>query len=203
MRLFEHKSFPNPRRVRVFAAEKGLQIECVHIDLLSGEHLRAEHLKRNPYGAVPTLELDDGTCISECAAICRYIESRYPHPLLMGATPRQRAIIEMWDRRVENGVLGAVVSYFHHGLPGVSGDNRYRNKEWGQHNLVRITEEMRRLDRQLSEHQYIAGAKFSIADITAVCAVDFALAVDVEVPVDCIHLQRWYRTVTSRPSTSV
>ncbi|MBQ0719293.1 MAG: glutathione S-transferase family protein [Gammaproteobacteria bacterium] len=206
MKLYEYNAFANPRRVRIFAAEKGIQLKREQVDVLAGEHLQTEHLQRNPYGAVPTLELDDGTYISESAAICRYLEGLKPANVnsenkLLGSTPKEQVLIEMWDRRVENGLLSAVASFFHHGTEGLATD-KYRNNEWGQHNKTQIATEMKRLDEQLRDNNYIAGNTFSMADITALCAIDFAALLNIPISDEHSALQGWYGLVSSRASAA-
>ncbi len=202
MKLFEFEAFANPRRVRVFAAELGIELEREQVDVLAGEHLQFEHLQRNPYGAVPTLELDDGTTISESAAICRYLadlNAENKHSNLLGNTPAERALIDMWDRRVEHGLLGAVASFFHHGTEGLATD-KYRNSDWGQHNKDAIAAEMHRLDQQLQENKYLAGETFSMADITALCAIDFAALLGMPIADEHTALQGWHALVNTRDS---
>lgn len=202
MKLYEFEAFANPRRVRVFAAELGIELEREQVDVLGGEHLQFEHLQRNPYGAVPTLELDDGTVISESAAICRYLadlDTENKHGNLLGNTSAERALIDMWDRRIEHGLLGAVASFFHHGTEGLATD-QYRNSDWGRHNKEAVTTEMHRLDQQLQENKYIAGETFSMADITALCAVDFAAMLGIPVADNHAALQGWYGLVNTRDS---
>ena len=202
MKLYEFEAFANPRRVRVFAAELGIALEREQVDVLAGEHLQFEHLQRNPYGAVPTLELDDGTTISESATICRYLadlNTENKHSSLLGNTSAERALIDMWDRRVEHGLLGAVASFFHHSTEGLASD-QYRNGDWGRHNKEAVATEMHRLDKQLQENKYLAGETFSMADITALCAVDFAALLGIPITDDHTALQGWYALVNTRES---
>ena len=204
MKLYEYEAFANPRRVRIFAAEKGISLQREQVDVPTGEHLQAEHLGRNPYGAVPTLELGSGAYISESAAICRYLESlnikganNTTH--LFGNTPQEQALVDMWDRRIESGLLNAVASYFHHGTEGLPSDE-YQNADWGEYNRAQIQTHMTRLDEQLQTSQYIASNHFSMADITLLCAIDFAAMFAISISNEHVALQAWYELVNIRES---
>jgi glutathione S-transferase len=200
MKIFEFRDFPNPRRVRVFLAEKGINgIPFAQIDVPGGEHRKPAFLARNPYGSVPTLELDDGTFISETVAICRYFEARHPEPHLMGETPEETAAIEMWQRRIEHTLFDTIATYFHHATPGLGGLEAYQNKEWGAHNRDLFLAAMEKTDTLLAEREFIAGDRFSIADITALCAIDYGGFVEIGIPAELTNLQRWYDAVSSRP----
>ncbi len=202
MKLYEYESFPSPRRVRMFLAEKGINIPCEQIDVPAGEHRSPEYLSKNPDGVVPLLELDNGDYISETVAISRYFEENYPQMPLMGRTAEEKALIEMWQRRVENSLTNTVATYFHHATEGLGEPDRYRNREWGEKNKEKASSTMKQLNNQLAENKYIAGDKFSIADITALCAIDFAAAVNISIPDKCHHLTRWYSEVSQRQSAA-
>ncbi len=204
MKIYEFNAFASPRRVRMFLAEKGIadRIDFEQVNVPEGEHREDGFLAKNPYGAVPTLELDDGTFISETVAICRYFEERHPAPRLMGETSEERAAVEMWQRRVENSVFDPVAAFFHHATPGLGSLETYQNLEWGDHSGNNAVAGMRKLDAQLAGHAYIAGDGFTIADITALCAIDFAALVDIAIPDDCANLKRWYGDVSTRPSAA-
>ena len=202
MKLYEYESFPSPRRVRMFLAEKGINIPCEQIDVPAGEHRSPEYLSKNPDGVVPLLELDDGDYISETVAISRYFEENYPQMPLMGRTAEEKALIEMWQRRVEISLTNTVATYFHHATEGLGESDRYRNREWGEKNKEKASSAMKQLNNQLAENKYIAGDKFSIADITALCAIDFAAVVNIPVPDECHHLLRWYSEVSQRQSAA-
>ena len=192
MKLYEYEPYPSPRRVRMFLAEKGINIPCVQVDVPAGEHRSPEFLSKNPDGVVPLLELDNGNFISETVAISRYFEENYPQPALMGSTAEEKAAVEMWQRRVENSLANTVATYFHHATEGLGEPDRYRNKEWGEKNREKAISAMRQLEIQLAKNKFIVGDKFSIADITALCAIDFAAAVNIPIPDECRHLKRWY-----------
>lgn len=202
MKLYDDKSLPNPRRVRIFLAEKKIDVPCEQVDVVAGMHRTPEFLNKNPDGTVPLLELDDGNYISETVAISRYFEEKHPHPPLMGRNAGQKAIIEMWQRRVEHSLMNTLVAYFHHGTEGFGEPDRYRNREWGEHNRKMALEAMKQLDRQLAKNTFVAGDTFSVADITALCAIDLALALGIEIPANCTHLNNWHADVSSRESAA-
>ncbi|MCK5669055.1 MAG: glutathione S-transferase, partial [Gammaproteobacteria bacterium] len=196
MKLYEYESFPSPRRVRMFLAEKGINIPCEQIDVPAGEHRSPEYLSKNPDGVVPLLELDSGDYISETVAISRYFEENNPQMPLMGRTAEEKALIEMWQRRVENSLTNTVHPYFHHATEGLGEPDRYRNREWGEKNREKAISAMKQLNNQLAENIFIVGDKFSIVDITTLCAIDFAAAVNISIPDECHHLTHWYSEVS-------
>ncbi|MEM1110377.1 MAG: glutathione S-transferase [Pseudomonadota bacterium] len=202
MKLYEYEAFPHPRRVRMFLAEKGLDVPRVQVDVPAGEHRQPAFLAKNPDGAVPVLELDGGECITETTAISRYFEEVQPKRPLFGESPESKAAIEMWQRRVEQSLMAAVGSYFHHATEGLGDAGRYRNRDWGEKNRETALEGMRSLNEQLAGNTYVAGADFSVADITALCALDFAKALGIVIPEGCDSLRRWYEEVSARPSAS-
>lgn len=202
MKLYEYQAFPNPRRVRMFLAEKGIELPREQVDVPAGEHLSPEFLSKNPDGLVPLLELDNGEYISETVAISRYFEERHPQTPLMGKTAEEKAAIEMWQRRIENSLFNAVSTYFHHATDGLGETDRYRNKEWGEKNREMVTQAMVKLNEQLAGNTFIAGDTFSIADITALCAIDFAISVNIGIPEQCTHLKNWHDSVSSRESAA-
>lgn len=200
MKLYEFEPFPNPRRARMFLAEKGLEVERIQVNVPEGEHRKQAFRAKNPSATVPCLELEDGTVISECSAISQYVEAAYPEPALLGKNPAEKGRIAMWQKRVEDGLMDAGTTYFHHATPGLGALEKYQNKDWGLKNRERATETMRWLDAELADRRYIGGDNYSIADITALCGVDFAKFCEIEIPEDCKNLQRWYEDVSSRPS---
>ncbi len=203
MKLYEFNPFPNPRRVRMFLAEKGINnVEFVQVDVPSGEHRTEEFVKKNPSEVVPVLELDDGTYISESFAISRYFEDAFPEPSLMGSTPKESAVIDMWQRRVEQSLMGCVGTYFHHATEGLGAIELYQNKDWGEKNREMARSGLEQLNKQLTTNKYVAGDKYSIADITALCSIDFALFIKIEKLEDYPNIKRWYEDVSTRPSAS-
>ena len=174
MKILEYEGFPNPRRVRIFLAEKGINgIEFEQVDVPAGKHREPAFLAKNSYGGVPTLELDDGGFISETVAICRYFEGLHPEPNLMGDGPAAAAEIEMWQRRIENTMFDTAAAYFHHATKGLGALKLYQTDDWGRKNREFYVAGMRKLDAHLDGRRFIAGENFSIADITALCAIDF------------------------------
>lgn len=202
MKLYEYEAFPSPRRVRIFLAEKGIKIPREQVDVPAGEHRSPEFLKKNPDAVVPLLELDNGEYISESVAISRYFEETNPQTPLMGTTPEEKAAVEMWQRRVESSLTNTVASYFHHATDGLGEPDRYRNREWGEKNREQAVTAMATLNDQLAQNSFIAGDAYSIADITALCAIDFALALGIEIPDDCPQLKNWYEMVSRRKSST-
>lgn len=202
MKLYDTQALPNPRRVRIFLAEKGVNIPFEQVDVLNGEHRKPTFLERNPDATVPLLELANGNYISETVAISRYFEELYPEKPLMGTNPEERAAVEMWQRRVEHSLMNTLVSFFHHTTDGFGDKDRYRNKEWGQHNRERFLSSLDLIDKQLQGNAFIAGENFSIADITALCAIDLAKALQIDIPAKYKHLHDWYKNVSQRESAA-
>lgn len=203
MKVYEFEGFPNPARVRIALAEKGLldKVDFVSIDVPKGEHKNPEFLEKNPFATVPVLELDDGTTIAECTAITEYLDHLDGKPALTGRTPKERGVIHMMQRRAEAGLLDAVGTYFHHATPGLGPDiEGYQCAEWGRHQKERAIAGMHYLDDVLASQTYLAGDTFSMADITAYAGLRFAAAANVDVPADCTHLKDWDERVSSRPS---
>jgi len=204
MKIYEQKVAPNARRVRMFLAEKGMldTVEFVQLDLAKGENLSKEFRQKNPIAKVPVLELDDGTVISESVAICHYFEALKPENPLLGSTPLEKAQIEMWQRRCELYFMNMVGMAFQH-TSGFFKDRMTPNKEWGEDCYKNALKFMKMLDRHLAESKFVAGAAFSIADITAVCTVDFARVVQIRRDESLVNLNRWYDEISARPSAKV
>ena len=200
MKIYETRQAPNPRRVRIFLAEKGIEnVEYVQLDLQAGDNLSKEFRQKNSWGKVPVLELDDGKCISETVAICRYFEELYPDNPLMGQGALESAEIEMWNRRMELGVLFPVAMGFRH-TTGYFSDREEVNKAWGETNVGYSKKQFQFLNKHLENNKYIAGDGYSIADITALCSVDFAKVIGLRVTEELPHLQRWHDDMKARPS---
>jgi glutathione S-transferase len=190
---------PNPRRVRIFLAEKGIDVPEVPLNLIAGEHKSPEHRARNPLGQVPTLELDDGTCISETVSICRYIESEHPDPPLFGSNPREAAQVDMWIRRVEFVLMQPVGNYWRHAHPRTAA-LLTQYKDFGESNVARYKDAQRWFDRRLAESAFIAGETFTMADICALSTVDFADWIGLPLDAEHASLTAWRRRVGERPS---
>src|SRR5215475_1970560 len=194
LKIYDCKGFPNPVRVRIAIAEKGLmdRVDFIAVDVPRGEHKRPEFLARNPAGTVPLLELEDGTHISECTAITEYLDHLDHNPILTGKGARDRALIHMMQRRAETGLLDAVATYFHHATPGLGPHiETYQNREWGEKNRERALDGMRYLDRVLDKQAFVAGNAFSMADITAFAGLIFADVAKIAIPAELTHLQSW------------
>jgi glutathione S-transferase len=202
MRLHDSGRAPNPRRVRFFLAEKGLPLPRVPVDILRGEH-RSEAFRRlNPYEGIPVLELDDGTTIAESVAICRYFEELHPQPPLFGAGAQERAMVEMWNRRAEFGLYSAVQAVFRHSHPGGAALEAVQVPQWAEINRPRVLHHLRLLEERLATVPFLAGERFSIADITAFIAVDFMRIIRVGIPPDHTHLLAWRDGVAARAGAS-
>jgi glutathione S-transferase len=203
--IYDYKGFPNPARVRIAVAEKGWsdRVTFVTVNVPAGEHRQPAFLARNPMGAVPVLELEDGTCISECTAITEYLDNLDGAPVLTGREPRERALIHMMQRRAEAGLLDAVATYFHHATPGLGPRlELYQNREWGEKNRERALAGMRYLDGLLATQPYLAGERFSMADITAFAGLAFADFVQIAIPADLANLSSWRGRIAERPSVA-
>ena len=205
MKLHDCQMAPNPRRVRIFLAEKGIEVEKIEHSILEGETCGDEYLKINPWGTVPALELDDGTLIREAPAIFRFIETDHPEPNLLGNNPKEAAEIEAWERFAEINGMGAIGEFFRNqtealagrGLPGpTSLDLIPALVERGR---ARAGWFYKQLNEQLGKHEYVGRNSYSVADITAQCAIDFGTAVSLGIPDDCANVARWHETVSARP----
>lgn len=199
MKIFEAHQAPNPRRVRMFLAEKGIAMEYVEVDIAAGDNLTAEMRAKNPTTKIPFLELDDGTCIGESIAICRYFEEMFAENPLMGRTPLEKAQVEMWQRRVEFHFMLPIGMCFQHST-GYFKDRMMPVAEWGKvsgENAVAYFDE---LNTHFKESTYLVGDYFSIADIALLCAIDFARVVKIRPSDKHEHLLDWYKKVSARPS---
>ena len=208
MKFYDCTTAPSPRRVRIFLAEKGIELETVQVDLGSGDQFSAEFRKMNPECVVPVLELDNGHCISEVVAICHYLEELYPEPTLFGSTPEERAAVLMWNAKVEQLGLWAVADAFrnsvkaltNNALPGP--DNYLQIPELAERGRLRVGQFFKRLDGRLADNEYVAGDRYSVADISALATVDFAAWIKITVPESTVNLARWYEQVSKRPSAA-
>ncbi|MCS5566724.1 MAG: glutathione S-transferase family protein [Pseudomonadales bacterium] len=208
MKLYDSTLAPNPRRVRMFMAEKGVDYENIQVDIIKGDNLNESFLSINPRGLLPTLVLDDGTVIDETVAICRYIEEMHPEPALLGTDAISKANIEARQRHMEFDGLLAAADAFRNSFPGFSSRGLAGNAgsvdaipalaERGKNAMLRFYES---LNAALNDSAFVAGETFSIADITALCTIDFAAgAARVPIPDQCSNVQRWHANVSSRPS---
>lgn len=199
MKIYDSQTAPNPRRVRIFLAEKGVSVPYEQVDIVKADNRGAAFRQKNPFGTLPVLELDDGTCIAESVAICRYFEELHPQPPLMGLDARDRAIVEMWQRRMELELFIPITQVFRNGHPFFAG-RIPQVPEWGEVNRRAAEERMGWLDRELATREFIAGERFTIADITALCAVDFGRVSKIRIQPEHANLARWHAAVSARPS---
>ena len=199
MKLIETRLAPNPRRVRIFLAEKGISVPTQELDLMKGELKTPEFTALNPMQRVPVLILDDGTAISETMAICRYFEETHPKHPLLGSDAKGKAIVEMWNRRVELGLFYHIASAFRHLHPAMARNEVPQVAVWGEANKPKALEQLALLDQRLATSRFIAGADFSVADITALVAIDFMKPARIQRPA-LASLDRWYGEVSARPS---
>ena len=203
MKIYEATGFINPARIRIALAEKNVldQAEFIEVDVMNGEHRKPAFKEKNPNASVPVLELDCGTTIAECSAITEYIDHTFPGVSLTGATPKERAVIHMMQRRAEQNLLDAVGLYFHNATPGLGEAlETYQNKEWGEKQKEKAIAGMHYFDKVLGEQEYIAGKNFSVADITAYMGLAFADFAKMEIPAECQNLIAWRGRMAQRPS---
>jgi glutathione S-transferase len=191
---------PNPRRVRMYLAEKGLRPPYTDVDLARREHKAPELIAKSSLGQVPLLELDDGTVITESVAICRYFQALHPDPPLFGATPAEQAAVDMWIRRVELQLMTPVSLYWVNAHPLTAGLGSQKYKDYGEAQKRRSHERMLWLDRELGERAFIAGPSFSMADIVAESTIDFAKFTGIPLPAEASNLAAWRGRMKARAS---
>lgn len=202
MKLFDGGRAPNPRRVRIFLAEKGIDVPLVPVDMGALEHRQEAVRSRNPLQRLPVLELDDGTILTESVAICRYFEELQPEPALFGRGALGKAQVEMWQRRVELNLFNAVAAAFRHIHPAMKEWEVPQIPAWGEANKAKAVEFLQFLDAELAGREFIAGKTYSIADITGLVAIDFMKPARIEIPAGCPDIRRWYEAMASRPTAS-
>jgi glutathione S-transferase len=199
MKLWTSALAPNPRRVAIFLAEKGIEIPTVEVDLAAQENLTPEFIAKNPLGRVPVLEFDDGSFLAESMAICRYFEETNPEPLLLGIDARDKAVVEMWNRRMEIELLFNITACFRHTHAYWDGRVEQVNA-FGELCRKTVEERMKWLDGEIADRDYITGDRFTAADITAICAFGIGRVVKIRVPEDLSNLSDWHQRVSERPS---
>ncbi len=202
MKLYDGGRAPNPRRVQIFLKEKGIEIERQQLNINDLEQKSDDFSRINPMQKLPVLELDDGTVIAETVAICRYFEEMQPQPALMGRTPVEKAVIEMWQRRMELEFLLPVAFSFRHLHPGAKTIEPVQISEWGLMNQDRAARFMTFLNDELSKRSYVAGEEFSIADITGLVACQFLKPARLTIPVELDAMREWFERVAARPSAA-
>jgi glutathione S-transferase len=199
MKLYEFTGAPNPRRVRIFLAEKGVKIPFEQVDIAKGQNRTPEFLKINPMGGLPVLQLDDGTNLAESVAICRYIEGQHPEPRLMGVDAKDAAIVEMWNRRMEIEILSMTAGAFRNTSAFFKG-RIPQVPEYGEICKNAALKRFEWLDTELANRPFIAGDRFTIADITGLVGIDFGRPTDIRIQPNQKNLARWHESVSSRPS---
>lgn len=199
MKLYDSAFAPNPRRVRIFLAEKGLTVPTEQVDIAKAANRRPEYLAKNPLGGIPILELDDGTVIAESVAICRYFEEMHPDPPLLGTGAKERALVEMWQRRMELEVALPIMqvfrnthAFFKGRIPQVA--------EYGEVCRKSAEARLRWMEEELANRAFVAGDRYSIADITLLVGIDFGRPSNIRIAPEQKSLQRWYDAVSARPS---
>ena len=202
MKLFDGGRAPNPRRVRIFLAEKGISVPLVPIDMAALEHKKEAVSSRNPLMRLPVLELDDGTILTETIAICRYFEELQPEPVLFGSGPLGKAVVEMWQRRVEFNLFAPIANAFRHIHPAMKEWEIPQVPEWGEVNKPKAVDFMRILDRELANREFVAGDAYSVADITGLVALDFLKPARIAIPEELANVLRWHQSIKSRPSAA-
>ncbi len=206
MKLYDFPQAPNPRRVNIFLAEKGIEVERVAVDLGAGEHLQEAYRSKNPACDIPMLELDDGTCISQIRGITRYFEDIHPETPMLGRTAPEKGLAEMWEHLAFMNGLLAVAEVFRNTAKGftdraVVGPHSYpQSPELAARGALRVADFFKDFDQQLARHPYVAGDFYSMADITTLVTCDFAKWIKKGIPDDCVNLRAWYAKVSERPA---
>ena len=200
MKLYDTRVAPNPRRVRIFLAEKGLSIPTVEVDLGKMEHKAPAYGAINPLQRTPALELDEGTVITESIAICRYLEELHPEPPLFGTDALGRATVEMWQRRIEFGLLAAAANALRHLHPAMAQMEVPQVPAWGEANKPRVIEFLGVLDAQLAGREFVCTDRFTVADITGLVGIDFMRPARIAVPEELANVRRWHSALSARPS---
>jgi glutathione S-transferase len=208
LKLYHSAGSPNSRRVRIFLAEKGLKVPLVAIDLGKGEQHAASYRAINPRRVVPTLVLDDGTSVGEVPAIMRYLDEAFPEKPLLGATPKEKGLIAMWERRAELEGFAAVMEGVRNKVAGLKGRAIAGPHDYEQipalvaRSVQRVKNFFDDFNAQLEQAAFIAGERYSAADITTLVTLDFAKALELTPQPQHAALKRWYETVSGRPSAA-
>jgi glutathione S-transferase len=206
MKFYDCATAPSPRRVRIFLAEKGISVPTVQVDLRNNEQLAPAFRAINPDATVPALELDDGTRINDAIGICVYFEAIHPQPPLMGESAEEKATITAWQREVERNGFYGVMEAFRNSVPGLKGRALPGPHDYEQipalaeRGRLRVMHFFAQMDARLAQSEFVAGPRYSVADITALVTVDFAGRARLPLPESCGHLRRWHVQVSARPS---
>lgn len=206
MTVYDFPVGPYPTRVRIAIAEKKLEsrIRYEFVDLYKGEHKKPEFIEQKNFsGTLPVLELADGTLIAECTAITQYLDTLDDSPILTGTSPLEKGVIHMMTKRAEIELLDAISVYFHHGTPGLGPlVEVYQNQEWGFRQRDKAIRGMHYFDKVLQQQTYVAGERFSMADIAVIGGLVFAAIVNLEIPSECKALLSWYERMKKRESVA-
>ena len=202
MKLYDGGRAPNPRRTRIFLAEKGIKLPMEQVDLGALAHKSEDYAAVNPLRRVPALVLDDGTVITESIAICRYFEATHPDPPLFGRGALEAAQIEMWNRRLELHLLFPVSQVFRNSHPAMKEMEVPQVPAWAEANKPRVQEFIGLLDHELGHRRFVAGDAFTVADITGLVAVDFMKPAKLALPEECRQVRRWHAEISARPSAA-
>ena len=206
MKFYDCTTAPSPRRVRIFLAEKGITVPTVQVDLRNNDQFTPAFRAINPDATVPSLELDDGTRINDAIGICVYFEAIHPQPPLMGESAEEKALVTAWQREAERNGFYAVMEAFRNASPGLKGRALPGPHDYDQipalaeRGRLRVSHFFQQMDTRLAHSEFVAGRRFSVADITALVAVDFATRAKMPVPEEHLHLRRWHAQVSARPS---
>jgi glutathione S-transferase len=200
MKLYDSKMAPNPRRTRIFLAEKGISVPTEQVDMMTMQHKTPEYTAINPFQRMPSLVLDDGTVITESVAICRYFEVLQPEPPLFGVGPKEIAVVEMWNRRAEINFFANVAAVFRHLHPAMKELEVPQIPAYAEASRPRVFWFLELLDRELATREFVAGDRFSMADITTLVSVDFMKPSRLAMPDDLANVKRWQSVVSARPS---
>lgn len=201
VKLYDSGPAPNPRRVRIFLAEKGVEVDLVPVDIAGAENRKPPYLAKNPLGGIPMLELDDGAILTESVAICRYFEGLHPDPPLMGVDARDRAFVEMWNRRMEIEITSPLGQAFRH-THAMFAERIEQVPDWGEACGRQAAARLAWLDAELADREFIAGDRFSMADITALVGIDFGALTGHPLDPEHENLARWHAAVSARPSAT-
>ena len=200
MKLYDNKTAPNPRRTRIFLAEKGITVPTEQVDIMTFQHKTPEYTAINPLQRMPALVLDDGTVITDSMAICRYFETLQPEPALFGKGAKEVALVEMWNRRAEINFFANVAAVFRHLHPAMKELEVPQVPAYAEAMRPRAIWFLELLDRELASREFIASGHYSVADITALVAVDFMKPARLAMPEDAANVKRWHAAVSARPS---